>query len=102
MHHTGNPLRPKSNLTLLKPHTDCGATHITSAEIIADANARTPAAAAEIDALGPFGTYSASAFNETLYEDVRLLREAKVLDGVEVRGLALDTATGVVTELKSE
>lgn len=52
--------------------------------------------------MDPFGTYAASAFVEALREDVRLLREAKVLAGIEVRGLVLDTKTGVVSELEME
>lgn len=50
--------------------------------------------------MGPFGTFSAADFEKMIKVDVEVLREAKVLAGVEIRGLALDTETGVVKELE--
>ena len=80
-------------------NVDCGITHLTEEEIRQDAKARTPDAAAEIDAVESYGTIDAADFEKTILEDVRTLKKAKVLAGVDVRGFALDTFTGVLTEL---
>ena len=79
---------------------DCGATHLTDDEIRKDAKARTPDAAEEIDATETFGCFAAADFEETIKIDVEKLRSSKVLAGVDIRGLALDTDTGLVRELE--
>lgn len=82
----------------LKP--DCGMTHLTDDGIRKDAKARTPDAADEVDATESYGCIDAADFEETIKVDVEALRSSKVLAGVEIRGLALDTETGLVRELK--
>ena len=81
-------------------HTDCGMTHMTDEEIVNDANQRTPGATKEIDALAKakegFGSFKAAEFEETIRKDVSTLREQKVLEGVEIRGLGFDLEDGVV------
>ena len=79
---------------------DCGATHLTDDGVRKDAKARTPDAAEEVDATESYGCYAAANFDETIRIDVEKLRSAKVLAGVDIRGLALDTETGLVRELK--
>lgn len=81
---------------LVVHHTDCGLTYMTDAAIREDAKARTPAAAAEVDALGKFGCFTKEEFEDAIREDVRTLRDQKVLEGVEVRGLAFDLEDGIV------
>lgn len=80
--------------------TDCGITHLTDDGIRNDAKTRTPDAAEEIDAMGSFGCFGAADFEKMIKVDVEVLRKAKVLAGVEIRGLALDTETGLVRELE--
>lgn len=80
--------------------TDCGATHVTEDEIRKDAKKRTPHAAEEVDAAGSYGCFDAANFEETIKLDVETLKSSKALAGVDIRGLALDTATGIVRELK--
>lgn len=77
-------------------------THLTDEGIRQDAKARTPDAAAEIDAIESYGCFDAADFEKTILDDVRTLRQAKVLAGMDIRGLALDTYTGIVTELKED
>lgn len=81
-------------------HTDCGMTHMTNAQIIEDVKKRTPGAANAVNALvgvtGGFGCFTEVEFEETIKEDVRILRGEKMLEGVEIRGLAFDIQDGVV------
>lgn len=78
---------------------DCGITHLTEEEVRQDAKARTPDAAAAIDAVESYGMINAADFEKTILEDVRTLKQAKVLAGVDVKGFALDTFTGLLAEL---
>ena len=75
-------------------------THLTEDGIRQEAKSRTPDAAAEVDAVESYGCFTAAEFEETIKEDVLKLRSAKVLGGVDVRGMALDTVTGVVREVE--
>lgn len=75
-------------------------THLTDDEVRKDAKARTPDAAEEVDATETFGCFAAADFEETIKIDVEKLRSSKVLAGVDIRGLALDTETGLVRELE--
>ena len=75
-------------------------THLTEEGVRQEAKARTPDAAPEIDAVEHYGCFDAADFEKTIKEDVLTLRRAKVLAGIDVRGLALDTMTGIVTELE--
>ncbi|KAL9067462.1 MAG: hypothetical protein Q9161_006894 [Pseudevernia consocians] len=95
-------LRSLANMkaVLVIHHTDCGATHLTDDGIREDARTRTPDAAEEIDATESYGCYTAADFEKTLMIDVDALRHSKLLAGIEIRGLALDTETGLVRELE--
>ena len=75
-------------------------THLTEDGIRQDAKTRTPEAVEEIDATKVYGCFSAADFEKTIKTDVETLRSSKVLAGVEIRGLALDTETGLVRELQ--
>ena len=79
---------------------DCGVTHLTDDQIRSEAKARTPDAAGEIDATESYGCIDVADFEKAIKVDVEVLRGSKVLAGVEIRGLALDTETGLVRELK--
>ncbi|KAL6716508.1 hypothetical protein ACLMJK_006075 [Lecanora helva] len=75
-----------------------GMTHLTDDGVRAEAKERTLDAAVEIDAM-TFGCALSDAFEALITEDVRRLRAEKVLKGVEIRGMALHTFTGVVREV---
>lgn len=100
--HQAQPKPYSSYYTTLTPSfsqpSDCGVFHLTDPEIRAEAKQRTPDAAKDIDAMS-FGCLPADAFEASIAEDVRKLRAEKVLRGVEVRGMALDTFTGLVREV---
>ena len=64
-----------------------------------EAKERTPDAAAEIDAVETFGSFKTEDFEETIKEDVKTLRAAKVLKGIDIRGLAFNLDDGIVKEL---
>ena len=61
---------------------------------------RTPEAVQEIDAIKSYGCFDAADFEKTIRVDVETLRGSKILAGVEIRGLALDTETGLVREVQ--
>lgn len=75
-------------------------THLTEDGIRKDAKARTPDAAETVDATGSYGCFDAADFEKTIKIDVETLRDSKVLAGMDIRGLALDTETGLVRELE--
>ena len=78
-------------------HTDCGMTHLTNDEVVKKARARTPAAAQEIEGLGrDYGCYTAEDYEKSIEEDVIRLRNAKILEGMSILGMALDTPSGKV------
>ena len=56
--------------------------------------------AEEIDAVETYGCFAAADFEKTIKIDVEALKRSKVLAGVDIRGLALDTETGLVRELE--
>ena len=72
---------------------------MTEADLRADVKRRTPDAAVE-ETGEPYGCFAAEDFEATIREDVETLRGAKVLAGVQVRGFALETETGVVREVE--
>ena len=76
-------------------------THLSDDGIRRDALERTPDARAEVEATESYGCFSSVDFEKTIGEDVMTLRGAKVLAGVDIRGMALDTESGIVTELTS-
>ena len=77
---------------------DCGMTHITDEEIRQDAKKRTPNAVGVNDNT-VYGCAPASDFEKSIWEDVEILRSTEVLAGVDIRGFAMDTETGFVSEL---
>ena len=79
---------------------DCGMTHLTESGIRADAKARTPDASSDIDATEWYGAIDPADFDGAIKEDVETLRNSKVLAGMDIRGLALDTESGVVRDLE--
>lgn len=72
-------------------------THLTDASIRSDIQARTPDA---FDPTETFGCIAPDDFEQAIKDDVLTLRAAKVLAGMDIRGLALDTESGVVRELE--
>lgn len=60
---------------------------------------RTPDAVGEIPDT-PFGCLAAADFEKAIKVDVEALRKSKILAGVEIRGMALDTETGLVRDLQ--
>lgn len=69
--------------------------HATPEEIVdtvAPEGPEAKRAAEQID----YGLFSSDELEESIREDVRLLRGAKSLAGVEVFGFKLDTFTGVI------
>lgn len=72
-------------------------THLTDEGILADIRKRTPneaavAAAEKID----FGCFTADEFEDAIRKDVQILRDEKLLEGMEILGLAFDTDTGLL------
>ena len=70
----------------------------TDSIIRSEAKLRNPAVASEVDSM-VFGCVAEDAFEATIAADVQSLRAEKVLEGVVVRGMALDTFTGEVREI---
>ena len=73
--------------------------HLTDEQISNEAKARTPDAADDIDATKTFGAFDPGDFEKTILIDVETLKKSKVLAGMDIRGFALDTETGVVKAL---
>ncbi|KKY32299.1 putative carbonic anhydrase [Diaporthe ampelina] len=76
-------------------HTDCGVMHVTHKEVVDTVAAEGPGAkraAEEID----YKLFSSDEFEESVRQDVRLLRSAETLAGVDVFGFKLDTFTGKI------
>lgn len=87
-------------ILVLNVRLDCGMTHLTEDGIRSDVKARTPDAAETVDATESYGCFDAADFEKTIKIDVETLRDSKVLAGMDIRGLALDTETGLVRELE--
>ena len=75
-------------------------THLTEDGIRKDAKERTPDAGDDVDAIESYGTFTAADFEKTIKIDVETLRDAKVLAGMDIRGLAFDTDSGIVRDLE--
>ncbi|KAG8165255.1 hypothetical protein KVR01_005530 [Diaporthe batatas] len=77
-------------------HTDCGVTHVTPEEIVntvaAEGDADAKRAAEEID----YKLFSSDEFEDSIMEDVRILKSAKSLAGLNILGFKLDTFTGKI------
>ena len=96
--HVASHHRNLANLLFLHP-LDSGVFHLIEPDLRAESKARTPDAAADIDAM-EFGCLPSEAFESSIIDDVKKLRAEKALKGVEIRGMALDTFTGVVREIE--
>lgn len=79
--------------------SDCGITYLTEDGIREDVKKRTPDAVGDIPDT-PYGCLAAADFEKAIQIDVEALRKSKILAGMEIRGLALDTETGLVRELQ--
>ena len=73
-------------------------TQVTDEQVRREAIERTPAAAAEVEGQR-YGCFPAEELEKTVKDDVTKLRDAKVLEGVDIRGFILETETGIVREL---
>ena len=101
-------LRSLANLknVIVIHHTDCGMTHLTQEQIVREAKARinnTPDADAD-GVVGwiegrDYGCFTGERLEEVVKRDVDLLKGLKVLEGVNVWGMVMDTVSGVVKEL---
>lgn len=104
IHHTGkhNPITADCKVfkrdNFANEESDCGMTHLTEDGIRHDVKKRTPDAAGEIPD-EPYGCLAAEDFEKAIKDDVEKLRKSKVLARVEIRGMALETETGVVRQL---
>ena len=78
---------------------DCDVTHLTENGIREDVRKRTPDAVDEILDT-PFGFLAAADFEKAIRVDIEALRKSKILAGMKIRGMALDTETGLVSELQ--
>lgn len=65
---------------------------------MAEDGAEAKAAAEKLD----YGLFSSDAFEESIREDVRILKSAPTLAGVNVYGFKLDTFTGEVEPVEVE
>lgn len=103
IHHTGKQrdaplpdIHPRTEIMYSrKSDADCGVMHVTPKEVVDTVAAEGPEAkraAEEID----YKLFSFDEFEESIREDVRLLRGAKSLAGVDVFGFKLDTFTGKI------
>lgn len=102
IHHTGKrranmppPPPGKGNSCAYGDDADCGVMHVTHKEVVDTVAAEGPGAkraAEEID----YKLFSSDEFEESVRQDVRLLRSAETLAGVDVFGFKLDTFTGKI------
>lgn len=75
--------------------SDCGMMHVTPKEIIDTVAKDGPGAKRQAEKID-FRVFSSEGFEESVREDVRTLRSAEVLAGVNIYGFKLDTFTGKV------
>ncbi|KAJ4386670.1 hypothetical protein N0V93_009568 [Gnomoniopsis smithogilvyi] len=76
-------------------HTDCGVMHITPQEIITTV-AKSGAAAASAAEMIDYKLFSFGELEQSIRNDVHVLKEAPTLKGMNVYGFKLDTFTGLV------
>ncbi|KAH7354498.1 hypothetical protein B0T11DRAFT_288751 [Plectosphaerella cucumerina] len=87
------------DLIVVVHHTDCGALFTNDDEVRAKMCARAPAHADSIQSKS-FGTFQHIGLDESIREDVALLREwAFRSPGTRVIGVALDIETGVIRQV---
>ncbi|PSS22497.1 hypothetical protein M430DRAFT_226325 [Amorphotheca resinae ATCC 22711] len=87
----------KKGLIMVIHHTDCGLCHVTEEQIKESLKKRAsgPEEAHDIDGM-VFGAIADP--EETVKEDVALLRESSFFKGMQVVGLVQDTETGLLRE----
>lgn len=82
-------------------NADCGVMHVTPKEIVdtvaAEGNDDAKRAAEEME----YGLFSFDEFEESIREDVRILKGAKSLAGLNVFGFKLDTFTGKIEPVQA-
>ena len=74
-------------------HTDCGMSHLTDAEILDDARARTPDA--NLSGVEP-GCFTDAEYIDAIKQDVLAMRAEKALAGMQIWGFEMDTVSGLV------
>lgn len=86
---------------LTRMDADCGVMHVTPKEIVdtvaAEGDDDAKRAAEEME----YRLYSFEEFEESIREDVRLLKSAKTLAGLNVFGFKLDTFTGKIEPVQA-
>lgn len=78
-----------------REHLDCGVMHVTRQEIVArvaKSGSEAESAAEKID----YKLFSFDQFEQSIRDDVQVLKEAPTLKGMNVYGFKLDTFTGKV------
>ncbi|KUI55650.1 Carbon disulfide lyase [Cytospora mali] len=76
-------------------YADCGVTHVISKEIIDTMATESPAAKHQAEKMD-FKLFTSDEFEESIREDVRALRSAPTLAGINIYGFKLDTFTGEI------
>ncbi|KAI3400312.1 hypothetical protein diail_3693 [Diaporthe ilicicola] len=76
-------------------HTDCGVMHVTPEEVVETVAKEGQEAARAAEGID-YKLFKFDEFEESIREDVRLLRNAKSLAGVDIFGFKLDTFTGKI------
>lgn len=80
--------------------TDCGVLHLESKEVVdmaAKHGSKAKAQAEKID----FQFFTDAEFDEAIREDVKALKNAPILAGMNVYGFKLDTFTGKIEPVQS-
>lgn len=73
--------------------------HLSQDQIVEEAKARTPEAAAKIKALGDYGCFTGDELDKSVKEDVMKLKAEKSLEGIQILGFTLDLDSGLVKQL---
>lgn len=79
---------------MLIPRADCGMTHLTNEGIKEDGRQR-GVDSTDID----FGCFTEEELKQSVLDDVQILKDDKMLKGVEIRGFVLSTESGLLEEL---
>lgn len=112
IHHTGKQLNLRLSIPLLHPtmrmgsfshesHADCGVTHVTPKEIVDTVAAEGDADAKRMAEEMEYWLFSSDEFEESIREDVRILKSAKTLAGLNIFGFKLDTFSGKIEPVEA-
>ncbi|KAH8788621.1 carbonic anhydrase [Diaporthe sp. PMI_573] len=82
-------------------HTDCGVTHVTPKEIVDTVAAEGDADAKRTAEEMEYWLFSSDEFEESIREDVRILKSAKTLAGLNIFGFKLDTFSGKIEPVEA-